>query len=405
MKKLNLPDENVDQEFQEFWRSFRMFPSRMGRFVFSHSLSLIGLAVLPYLVMIVGSLIADVSYGTEWKWTTTSLQEWQEIVLVIGFISAIVPFLRWQSRIPVTFQWLLETHRMSSRGAKLKEEYLKYLEEYQQTLLTSKLRYSFVILFCLLVIAFNLIAGTPQLILYYISGGLQQELIYAFGLFTVWIFGFLLWAYLSGLAAWLVFVTGRQISRLSEHFDINIQPSHPDGCGGLKLLGDFCFSMTLPIVLGGVVLALFGIGGIVLKGIHIGSIDFREIMPQTILFADIGLFVAFLPLIMFAFFSPLWNIHRVMVECRRKAEDEFSSQVIRLEQQIRSYVEEDKVWEKARIAKERLEILQAVNPNKTGYPVWPFRKTILLALFSPQLLGIVSTLISTYQAFIAVVSQ
>jgi hypothetical protein len=107
----------------------------------------------------------------------------------------------------------------------------------------------------------------------------------------------------------------------------------------------------------------------------------------------------FTPLIFITFFSPLWNIHRFMKASKRVAEDEFANRVASLEEQIRSHVDADGVIDKAKNARDKLEIIQAINPDKSGYPVWPFRASLMITLFSPQLLSIVGFGLSVYEAF------
>jgi hypothetical protein len=85
---------------------------------------------------------------------------------------------------------------------------------------------------------------------------------------------------------------------------------------------------------------------------------------------------------------------------KRQAEDEFAIRVADLEKQIRYHLDEDEGINKATIAKDKLEIAQTINPNTTGYPVWPFRGFLLLSLFSPQILSIAGFALSIYEVFI-----
>lgn len=84
---------------------------------------------------------------------------------------------------------------------------------------------------------------------------------------------------------------------------------------------------------------------------------------------------------------PLWNIHRLMQSCKRQAEDEFAIRVGNLEEQIRSSIDSDEDVAAAKNAKDKLEIMRAIDPNITGYPVWPFQAITVFRLFSPQLLS------------------
>ena len=80
-----------------------------------------------------------------------------------------------------------------------------------------------------------------------------------------------------------------------------------------------------------------------------------------------------------------------------KYEEEYSAEIKRLEEQLRSAIRMENSLEKAKIAKEKIEILQVLNPNTTGFPVWPFRTKRLVALFSPQIVGAVSTILGLFR--------
>lgn len=203
-----------------------------------------------------------------------------------------------------------------------------------------------------------------------------------------------------GLAAWPAFVTGRQISRLREKFGIDVQSSHLDRCGGLEPIGSFCFSMTLPVVVGGLFIAFFIFAGTVFRDVSIGYIHFYSIMDEPILFTFLILFLIFLPLVAFVFFMPLWSIHAEMFDQKIRQQDDYSNQVRKLEQELRTNVRKEDGLSRAKLAKEKIEVLQAVNPLQTGFPVWPFRVNMVITLVSPQILGVASTIVSLIKAFL-----
>ena len=276
-----------------------------------------------------------------------------------------------------------------------KKNYLKFLAGYQQTLLHQPFRFSFSLLFCIFVVVFNIL--NP----YYlddIQNGLTAGAIIAI---IKRVFALLFWGYLSGLVVWPVFTTGYHIYKLSKHFEFVVHPRHPDRCGGLKPLGDFCFSMTVPIIISGIILILLGFGGITPVDISAIVSPQNETGRDTILFANILLFVFFLPLTIASFFLPLWNVHLEMARQKVNQEDEFSSEIMKLENELRNSVLKEKGWENAKIAKEKIEVLQVLNPQITGFPVWPFRVNLVISLFSPQILGIVGTILSLFDFFSA----
>jgi hypothetical protein len=386
MKNVELENDNVDQQIDQFWKDFKLFPSKWENLIFKQFLPLVGVSIFPYFIMAVGVLIAYFYFGEDKEWVIEKLTDWQTIILVVGLLIIGPFYLRWQSKIPEIFQWLFTAQRISA-GTSSKHDYLKFLTGYQNMVSEGFRRYSFSILFCILILIFNWV--DPDFVDYIEDGDNMDAMISIIKR----IFGLLFWGYLSGLAIWPVFATGNQISKLSKQFKINIQARHPDRCGGLKPLGDFCFSMTLPIVIIGIILFLLAFGEIVLLEVSIVGFNFSETGETTILFANILLILFFLPLTVIAFFIPLWNIHREMTNQKMKYEEEFSAEIMRLEEQLRSSIRKENGLEKAKIAKDKMEILQTLNPNVIGFPVWPFRYKRLFTLFSPQILGVVSTIL------------
>ena len=99
------------------------------------------------------------------------------------------------------------------------------------------------------------------------------------------------------------------------------------------------------------------------------------------------------------FFLPLWNVHLEMARQKVTKEDEFSNEIMRLENQLQNSIRKENGWKIAKVAKEKIEILQVINPQETGFPVWPFRFNLVISLFSPQILGVIGTLLSLFDFF------
>jgi hypothetical protein len=178
--------------------------------------------------------------------------------------------------------------------------------------------------------------------------------------------------------------------------------SHPDQCGGLKPLGDFCFNMSLPIIIGALATALVGIGGWILYfsrlGIQIYHAYFLNFYFNPIVaYFSIGILVlAVTPLLYITFFLSLKFVHEAMEARKRQAQDEFADQVGELESRIPELASRTASLEAARKELDQLEILRAAYPPK-GYPSWPFRPSLAIALFSPQILGVISLLLTFWQ--------
>jgi hypothetical protein len=158
--------------------------------------------------------------------------------------------------------------------------------------------------------------------------------------------------------------------------------------------------MSLSMLIGGLVLAIVGVGGVWLFSTGAGDILYwrfglGRFDPSIAYLALAFLFVLDLPLAVYGFLVPLWDIHVYMEERRREAQDQFADYVATLEQRIVSQIAGDGGLEEARVANEKLTIIQeAIDPNKSGYPVWPFKHRLLITLFAPQALSIGGTVIT-----------
>jgi hypothetical protein len=329
-----------------------------------------------------------------WRpWIGTVIVSWAEVhIFAVAILLVAVSFQRWTRKIPAVFEWLRHPpRRLRARSGEFDTTYLSFLHEYQERL-HSKIHStasSFILI--ALVLVFLVATG---------DGMSNFSLILSRPLF-LYLFVFALgWAYFWGLAVWPLYVTVRTIRLLSHRFELDVRPRHPDGCGGLQPLGDFCFAMSLSMLIGGLVLAIVGVGGVWLFSTGAGDILYwrfglGRFDPSIAYLALAFLFVLDLPLAVYGFLVPLWDIHVYMEERRREAQDQFADYVATLEQRIVSQIGGDGGLEEARVANEKLTIIQeAIDPNKSGYPVWPFKHRLLITLFAPQALSIGGTVIT-----------
>jgi len=183
-------------------------------------------------------------------------------------------------------------------------------------------------------------------------------------------------AYCSGVVAWTIAVTAWHIKKLTRIFDFSIVPNHPDKCGGLKFLGQFCLGMALPIIIGGVVLGIYSI-----EAYFYGSIRFYSLM------SSIALVLFALPLAFLVLYTTLWDIHLKMVNEAEKTEEEFALLISGLRSEMQSALKDNR-WEDAKTAKEKIDLAQLVDPDTIKYPTWPFDRSILLKFWTPQIVPI-----------------
>ena len=352
-----------ESEFGKFWKGFRLSRWKWINELASRSRYLVSALLIMYAVL------AYLTYYPD-KNQILPLKHYGSInIIILGLILLIVLIIRWHHQIPGLFHWLWESGRLESKGGNLQLEFEEYLQDYQKALFSSKepMIISFSLLLIFMVIGWW--AGIPRFLISFFT----PTVVIVLSFLTL--IGFLC-LFMGGQAAWIGYITGKQIGRLTRQFNLKIQPRHPDKCGGLRPLGDFCINAALPFI---------GVGLIIVT-IPVLHLDLDDVFS---LMATVSLFVFFLPLTILAVFTPLWQIHVDMTEQKMFYEDGFASQAMALEQIIRAQATEKGDLLTAENAKEKLRILQSVNPEKASYPVWPFHfaPTVLFA-FSPQIIDI-----------------
>jgi hypothetical protein len=163
---------------------------------------------------------------------------------------------------------------------------------------------------------------------------------------------------------WVVYISGWYIRKLVRIFELRIQPFHTEQCGGLKVLGNFCFGLASPLLIG--------------SGLTIGYILFYlYIAPETdvvLLALEVGFILLFLVLYylaaaIFAFFLPLRDIHTKMVSEGESDEEIYIARIETLRGEIESLLDINRVDE-AKVLQEKKAVLETLH---TPYPTWPFR--------------------------------
>ena len=363
-----------EPEFAEFWRNFCVSPWKWVDTLTGRS------RYVVISMLIVYAVYAFMTYLPHNRWIAPRVYHQEQILLLkdypsihnflFGFILVAVLGILWRHQIPLIFQWLWESGRLGSPGKDLKREFQGYLEEYQAALLDARKPLSISIFLLALAFLISIIAGIPVFLSWRFTP-LAVLVLY------ITIFVFLFWLFIIGQFSWILYVTGRQIGKLTRRFRVDIQPGHPDRCGGLKPLGDFCFRAAIPLIGGGLLLALIPILD--------WDIDVvLSIMAITIILVLIG------PLTALTVLVPVWELHKIMAEEKRIYEDRHAAQMMALERIIRKHTGGKGNLKQAEIARQKYEILQTVDPMKMSYPIWPFRFTnTVLASFSPQVVVVI----------------
>jgi hypothetical protein len=175
---------------------------------------------------------------------------------------------------------------------------------------------------------------------------------------------------------WSIYITGKYINRISSTFKLNVEPYHPDHCGGLKSLGIFCLEMALTITIMGLFLVAYG---------TVTLIWFPQYSGQ-VLAAYLSTFLFIFPLAILAFFVPLWRLHDVMVQQKYAYFDQHAAQLADIENRIHFLITDNKLPQ-VEAAIRTSQLLQTHNIDEAHYPVWPFDLNILLRFWSPQILS------------------
>jgi hypothetical protein len=177
-----------------------------------------------------------------------------------------------------------------------------------------------------------------------------------------------------GLIAWRMLVVAWRLIALGRSYRLRLQIGHPDGCAGLRPVGDLCLwnalLLSVPAVFLGFWLPLapeFGYGT-TYTGLH-----------ATLLAVLVGLAVV-------TFVAPLWTIHLAM---RRDAEriraevDEIGRTIDRLSRHLLKRADELSPEDAKRMLSD-LQAHQDVYKRHEHVPTWPIDTRIALKFSSAQ---------------------
>ena len=210
--------------------------------------------------------------------------------------------------------------------------------------------------------------------------------------------------YLIGLLAWRVGVIAYFVSRLGQRFDLAIQPKHPDKCGGLQPLGDWCLTIALLLLLAA---SYFSFWGVVITFFSSGA---DQAIDQLWTGWYQQLLVVLSVLAVFLFVQPLYAVHLQMEQRRREIQaelDELSHKIDELMLELRTKAD-TLTPEQGKQRLETLDFMQKVYDQSKHVPTWPFDAESLWRFVAAQavpLLGLISTtkpFIPAVQAALAV---
>jgi hypothetical protein len=381
--------EETKAQLDGVLQQFDVLPSRFDRLLFKYIyVYVLGLFFLGDLPLIIYYLILNrVGEGLV---TAVGIN----VPPVVVIILAIWRFNVWRVRTPHTLRDLIEQKRIALPDGDADASYLRFLAHYREALASPK-RY---VLSGFLMLIYGSL--TAYNILLHFSNGEPPNLVTLQEVHHL-LFGFL-WVgafYGAGILIWTIYVSGWYIRKLVRAFQLNIEPFHPDECGGLRLLGNFCFGLGSPLLIA--------------SGILIGSILFALVEYATTLYrtetsdvfylaSNVGLpllfvLLFFLPGIVLNAILPLRDIHRKMVSEGKTNEHRYFTRTKALREEIQALLDANQV-EAAKAVQEKRALVEALYAS---YPVWPFHvrskiSSTVLEVGGSLLIGLITAAIVQY---------
>lgn len=308
-------------------------------------------------------------------------------VIVISVI--VWTFNVWREYVPQLLRGVLEKKRIDVPTSDVNTHYLEFLEQYRDALRSPRRH-----LLIGNMLAITLIAFVSQVLLGFYSLPLLEQaksfvsapltigdMIFLCTLLLIGLLGVLStfgFMYYLAILIWALSISGWYIRKLPRAFEFRIEPVHPDKCGGLKMLGNFCFSTVSPLFIGSVFCASHIFVAFVLPSNFtlIGPLGL-SILPTVVFFVLIILMLSGSSI--FAFFLPLWEIHTKMLKERERAEEIYAVRIATLQKQIQVLLDDNQL-EEAKAVKEKKELMEALYIPS---PTWPFN--VRAKLFSTVL--------------------
>jgi hypothetical protein len=345
---------------------------------------------LPYLALVLLGGAYSLLNGTFPKlgvrWTYTLFTDPLFVVILIVLLVSSIFYIAWNKRLPQFFGELLKKELIVSKQAERDTTvaYTTYIKSYKK-FIWSKWRYLFVGLSYLFYFIF-IIASRPYSSYFRQTGQLLMDIIGFLHLTVMYVLFPIIVLYLIGVAIWNLFATGRFIHKLPEYFELKIRPNHPDKSGGLKIIGDFCFRMVLPLLLS---IASMSVIVIFINFSWWENTESNTLSSLLIIFLPLVLLITF-----YAFLGPLWGIHTYMEEVKNNYEEKYANRLGDLLRIVERYIEFGEL-DQAEKSRTELELLNVLHPEKMNYPAWPFDTQLFIKFLVPQIFPVISYIISS----------
>lgn len=206
--------------------------------------------------------------------------------------------------------------------------------------------------------------------------------------------------YLMGLLAWRVGVIAYFVNWLGRRLEFGVQPRHPDQCGGLKPLGDWCLVIAFLLLLPAFYFSYWGVA------ITFFPADWTRVAADVWGGWYRQLLVVLSVVAVFLFVQPLYSIHLQMESRRREIQselDELSHKIDEIVLELRTKAD-TLTPEQGKQRLEMLEFMQKVYEQNKQVPTWPFDAGSLWRFVVAQAVPVVS-LIGTTKPFVPVIQS
>jgi hypothetical protein len=357
----HLQQEGTKAQLHDLPRHFDVLPSRFDRFIFKYIyIYMISLFFLTAFLFVLISIL--LGQNTLYQIGPFLHASGVSASVIVGMIFVIWPFYIWQASIPKTLRDIFEKKRVYIPGSDVSRSYLRFLAHYHGALANWK-RYlpcGLVIIVVGSLYAYSIVqfyrlffsTARPDIVIAALV--VIQNLLYPLAVLGG--------VYCIGIQWWTMYISGWYVRTLVRTCTLRVQPRHPDKCGGLKVLGNFCFGSVFPIFVG--------------TGLAIGLIVFSLQQGGNAVFLALNVGVPSLSLLLyvfpaaiFALFLPLRDIHAKMVSEREADEDAYIARIETLEEQIQNLLDSNHI-EEAKAMHEKKALLETLH---APYPTWPFR--------------------------------
>lgn len=193
---------------------------------------------------------------------------------------------------------------------------------------------------------------------------------------------------------WLfeLFVTAVLVYRMPVFFQLDVQPVHPDRCGGFKTIGDLCLRMVY-VVLVPTLLVSFWL--VVNK--HVPLAELEKLVPPYVLNpgfrTPMKVLLGLLAVSGVAvFFWPMYTVHRFMLAQRARLQqplEAIARQIHQLNQAILADPSSVSTDDREKTLAE-IDSLKELYERTRKVPTWPFERSLALKFVSTQVVPILS---------------